>query len=812
MVQPDRSCLPGLRSVGLLNKGFRFALLGLGVVSACAVMVPAASAQNASLPKFERKANPDAQMLLEADELQYDDETQTVIAIGNVQIDYDGYKLAAQKVTYHRAGGRVLAKGGVQIVEPDGNVINAEEIDLTDTFRDGFVSSLKVETPDRTRFAADSAERIGEDVTVLRNGVYTACERCKKNLNKPPLWQIRAESVTIDKKSDKITYRNARFELFGKPIAWLPYFSHTDPSVKRRTGFLMPRVRYQGKLGYSVRNSFFINLAPNYDVTLHETYYSKQGFLNEAEWRHRLQNGAYSFAAAYIDQNGRQHFDNNTIDREEEHRFAIKTNGKFDINRNWKFGWEWLWQSDRNFSQTYGFANATNITNQIYLTGLRGKNFFDVRGQKFLIQNSSSTTNSQALQAGVQPVLDYNYIVKDPVAGGQFSYDVNVASIERHNLDVVNDNALTSQAQNERYYGLAGNHTRASMQAEWKSTLFSPNGVVLTPSLHGRVDGVWRNNDQLNSRYNPLLTNDSLYRSMPTAGLEIRYPLIASNGGVSHLFEPIAQVFASTDETQIGKFSNEDAHSLVFDTSNLFSRNKFSGYDRIEGGVRANIGFRYSASFGEANSLDIIAGQSLHLAGQNSFAQQDLVNAGIESGLETKRSDYVVSAQLNMNTRAYSPDDYSTIALRTAGRFDEKNLEMRRGEVGVSYSDKRISGSLNYAFIDAQPNYGFTTDRHQVVGSAKWRFHENWSVFGGTTFDIETSSVVSDSIGLAYDDSCFTFSLKYSESRAQFTGKQSNQMLTFNLGLRTIGDYSYQHQLDLDNSSDADDTISSFFN
>ena len=34
--------------------------------------------------------------------------------------------------------------------------------------------------------------------------------------------------------------QDAQFELFGVPIFYMPYFSHADPSVKRRSGFLMP--------------------------------------------------------------------------------------------------------------------------------------------------------------------------------------------------------------------------------------------------------------------------------------------------------------------------------------------------------------------------------------------------------------------------------------------------------------------------------------------------------------------------------------------------------------------------------------------
>ena len=282
------------------------------------------------------------------------------------------------------------------------------------------------------------------------------------------------------------------------------------------------------------------------------------------------------------------------------------------------------------------------------------------------------------------------------------------------------------------------------------------------------------------------MTNESLYRAMPTAGLEIRYPLIAQDGFASHIFEPIAQIFASSDETHIGQFPNEDAQSMVFDTTNLFSRNKFSGYDRVEGGVRANVGFRYSANFHTGGSIDVVAGQSFHLAGLNSFAQRDVVNAGIESGLETARSDYVASAQFNSG---------SGISLYTGARFDEKTFSVRRVGVGASYNSETFGVGVNYNFIDAQPNYAFKSDRQEISVKGSVKFMDYWRAFGARTIDLETDSVISDSIGIAYDDSCFSFSVAYKENKSRFTGDQVGQSISFKLGFRTIGNYGYQHSL-----------------
>ncbi|MCP4183375.1 MAG: LPS-assembly protein LptD [Hyphomicrobiales bacterium] len=748
-----------------------------------------AKAQSITGNLISKRTTPDAQMLLEADQLQYDDANNSVSAVGNVQIAYDGFTLVAKKITYYHASGRVIAQGNVVIVEPNGNRIYAEEIDITDNFSDGFVTAMQIETAENTRFAADSAERVDGNLTILNNGVYTACEVCKEDPTKPPLWQIRARKVMMDKNAKRISYEKASFELFGKPIAYLPYFSHADPSIKRKSGFMIPSTSISEHLGFGLSTGYFFNLAPNYDLTLSSTYYTRQGFLGMAEWRHRTQNGAYNLTAVGIEQEDNNAFDPGTYDRLASTRYALQSSGRFAINQRWTFGWQYLLQSDRNFSRTYVVTSQTGseVTNSLYLTGLSGKNFFDMRAQKILLQELDPTESLQGEQAGVLPLIDHNYVLKTPVANGQLSYNFNMIGIDRHNDDIENSNLLVSLADNERHRGIAGEHTRASANLEWKSKYITDTGLLITPSLHGQVDALWLNKENPNSASNPLLNNQSLFRAMPTAGLEIRYPLIAQDGFASHIFEPIAQIFAGTDETRIGQFPNEDAQSMVFDTTNLFTRNRFSGYDRIEGGIRANVGFRYSANFVAGGGLDVVAGQSFHLAGQNSFAQRDLVNAGVESGLDTDRSDYVVSAQVN---------SVSGISFRTGARFDENSFDIRRTDIGTTFASPNLTAGVNYSFIDAQPNYGFTNDRHEVTTTGSVKFADYWRAFGAVTHDMQTNTIVSDSIGIAYDDSCFSFSIAFKENRQEFTNEQVNQSISFRLGFRTIGNYDYKHNLE----------------
>ncbi len=716
------------------------------------------------------KIAPDARLLLVADELIYDNGAETVTASGNVQIDYGGNKLVAKEVVYDQKTGRLRANGNVEIIETDGNRIYAEQIDITDDFRDGFVNALRVETIDNTRFAAESAERTEGNVTTFNNGVYTACEPCRDNPEKAPIWQIKSRKIIWNTQKKTIRFEGGRFELFGMPIAGLPAFEIADPTVKRKTGFLTPGIRYKNELGYGVTVPFYVALAPSYDLLFNGTIYSRQGFLAEAEFRQRLDNGSYSLKIAGIHQREPDAFRFGYVDRNNVNRGMIGSEGEFKLNPRWTFGWDVMAQTDKNFSYTYSIDryNQYNRKNEIYLTGLSGRNYLDFHGYKFNVQQAVPSANGGDDRQPWVGSSDYSLTSADPVFGGELNVDFNARGVNRDERDLIANPKLNGFGN---LIGASGTSARLSFEAEWKRTVIVPGGLAVTPLLALRGDG-----DLVDSA--DLVRSEAL-RGMATAGLDVRWPILFSTTSATHILEPVAQIFIRNNERFAGLLPNEDAQSMVFDASNLFERDKFSGWDRMEGGVRANFGLRYSGTFSNGWTANAMFGQSYHLAGVNSFASPDLVAAGAFSGLETDTSDYVAAAGLS------SASGWSMAA---RGRFDEKTFEVRRSEAELSYAGTPLSGSLRYAFIQAQPQYGFNVDRHEVTGAGSVKFQQNWRAFGSTTYDIKNKYSSAVSLGFGYDDSCTSYSLTYSETRTLTTKEDPNRTIGFYLSFRTLGD------------------------
>lgn len=750
------------------------------------------------------QSDPNADMLLEADTLVYDNDRNRITAVGSVQIEYAGNRLVAQRVTYDRATSRLIASGGVEIIDPDGTRFQSDEIDVTDDFADAFVRTLRVETTERVYFGADSAERRGGAVTEFERGVYTACEPCEENPDKPPVWNIKAQKIIWNGETKTVRFERARFEFLGVPLAWVPAFEIADPTVERKSGFLSPTFGRSENLGSFLNIPYYFALSPTYDLTVTVGGYTQQGFLGQAEWRQRFDNGEYNLRIAGISQRDPDAFGAGTVDAQETGRGLIASRGNFSINPRWSFGWDVMAQTDKNFGYTYDIeqANAFDQVSQVYLTGLDGRNFFDMRAYHFSKQenvldfDANGNRNpgaSSPLQPFVLPSFDYSVTPDTPIAGGELTIDVNSQALWRDRFD---GRGFASQSASPTGRGLDGGSGRLTAEAEWKRSFITGGGLVITPSLHARQDaiGVHFGDGALDP--NPLRglsavasaqgvatdIRSAYYRSMATAGLEARWPILFSTSSSTHVFEPMAQVFARPDEPYGGRLGipNEDAQSLVFDATTLFERDKFSGYDRIEGGTRANVGIRYTGDFGGGWGGSAIFGQSYHLAGANSYASPDLVYAGAYSGLEDDVSDYVGMVGLSTPVG---------VSLAAGARLDKDDLEVRRTDVAASYATPAVSVSTQYSFIDAQPDYGFSEDRHEVRVGGSAQVHEYWRVFGNATFDLNTSNMVQRGIGFAYDDDCFGINFTASETRGNINNEVLSRDFGINISLRTLGDF-----------------------
>jgi len=754
---------------------------------------------------LEREKSGQKQMLVQANEVAYDYTNNRVAAVGNVQIYYGGSTLEANRVVYDQKTKRLHAEGNVRLTEEDGKVTYGEIMDLSDDYRDGFVDSLRLDAPDQTRMAASRAERSSGNFTVFHNGVYTACAPCKDDPKKPPLWQVKAARIIHDQTEKMIYFEDARIEFFGRPLAWLPYFSAPDPTVKRKTGLLTPSISSSSVYGGAIEVPYYWALAPDYDATFAPMITTKQGPLLQGEFRQRLINGAYSIRAAGIYQLDKDYFirsDGSTTPGYRDFRGSLESSGLFALNNKWVWGWDGVLLSDKTFFQDYNprlsryrttdpFQNPyTEAISQAFLTGKGNRSYFEARSIYYFGFSEADSQNQIPI---IHPVIDYNYTFDRPILGGELGYRLNFTSLTRQdaNFDAITQSALNNGSctqtadpaikttANCLLRGVPGTYTRFSAETHWRRRVTDQFGQVFTPFASVRVDA-----GSMQIKNQPGVANyietgdDNLVRAMPTVGLEYRYPFINIQSWGTQTIEPIAQVIIRPNEQQIGRWPTEDAQSLVFDDSNLFRVDKFSGWDRVEGGSRANYGMQYTAQVNQGGFVNVLFGQSYNLLGQNSFALGGTTNTGLDSGLDTTRSDYVARV-------SYQPN--STYMFTSRFRFNNDSFEVQRTELEGRVNFDRWSGALLYGNYAAQPELGFLDRRQGILGTGQVKLDANWVLLGSARYDINAGKFDQTRVGVGYVDDCLILGLNYITNYTYSGNVQANHTVMLQLSLRTLG-------------------------
>jgi LPS-assembly protein len=790
----------------------------LAVAFACLAAVRPAAAQ-ADFLTFKQQLRPttangpsllskgdkgDAPMLVKADEIDYDYANSRTAAVGNVQIYYNGATIEANRVVYDQKTKRLRAEGNARLTEADGKITYGEIIDLTDDYRDGFVDSLRLETADDTRMAAVRANRSSGNYTVFENGVYTACLPCKDDPKKPPLWQIKAARIIHNQAERMIYFEDARIEFFGVPLGYLPYLATPDPTVKRKTGVLMPILSSSTTYGFGVEIPYYFALAPNYDMTISPRFTTMQGVLLQGEFRHRLENGSYTIRAAGIDQLDKDYFGGAApTPGFRDFRGSIESSGKFNLSSSWTWGWDAVAVTDATFFQDYKIqslqarnpdpfgAALTEGTSQLWLTGRGESSYFEARTMYF---KGFSTSDVQAELPVILPVIDYTKTFDQKVWGGEVTFTSNFTSLTRESAsyDAISANAVnnglctTATADpavkiptNCLLRGIPGDYTRFTAMAEWKRQFTDPFGQQWTPFASLRVDAAQASIDNQVGVSNYIETGTTdLLRVMPTVGVEYRYPFIAVQSWGTQTIEPIAQVIIRPNEPDIGRLPNEDSQSLVYDDSNLFKVDKFSGYDRVEGGGRSNVGIQYTAQFNHGGSINALFGQSYQLFGTNSFATGDTANTGLDSGLDTTRSDYVARVTFQPN-RIYS--------FTSRFRFDANDFSLKRLEIEGSATFDRWRYTLMYGDYAAQPELGFLTRREGVLAITSYKINPNWAVSTALRYDIEAGKFDQTRIGIGYIDDCYALNLTYIGDFTASGNVTANNTVMLQMSLRTLG-------------------------
>ena len=678
---------------------------------------------------FSAPVDPSAPTTVEADNMQVDAPSSLITATGDVVLGYGGYTIRGQKLVFNRQTKDAHFVGAVTITDPSGNVLATEDFALKDGMMRALVSALTITTYDGARITADSADYDKALQTLLENATYSPCGDCIDERGRRIGWSVQAARITYNSEEGSLYMEQPNLAVLGLPVAWLPFLYLPDTSESALANVRTPTFDYSEQIGAKVEVPVTAYSSRYTDIILTPTLLTRQGGLLGAEWVQRFDMGSFRIKASGLYQLDRSAFAGKVGDR--DWRGAIQSSGDFTPIEDWNVGWSYTAFTDAAYFQDYRISTARSSVQEVYATHLTDDTYFDARVQKFNTLGEVPAS-AQDQQAQALPLVRFEHMLE--LAPGMGRIDVSARLLGVHR-----DFDSTTSANGVPYnFGYAGNKTHLALQAGWQNQYIGSGGFVATPYLGGRADVAYYDGT---SAVGPGQT--TLWSATPIAAMDVRFPMAGSDGSTVHLVEPIAQLVYRGAENSAPGITNDDSQSFVFDDTNLFSYNRFSGIDRQETGLRANVGGRYQANFANGSYVEVIAGQSFQIAGANAYAATDRTLVGLSSGLDVSPSYAVLGA-------------YGSFVegLKFGGKVQADTMAGRvaRAELGVGYSNSQFAATANYAYVAASPALGVLADQQQVSGSLSVPVADYWTISGNAAWDITSNSYLQVGAGLVYDD------------------------------------------------------------
>lgn len=228
---------------------------------------------------------------IEGDELQGQDERSTLVQ-GNVRLQRGDQFLGTDRLTFDSETGEYVAEGSVRYQDSGMRIVadRAEGNQESDTHR---ITDLRYQlTERRGSGGADRIELKGQHGALI-GATYSTCDPEQR------VWELEADRIDIDTAEGLGVARGAKLRIGNVPVLYVPWFMFPVDD-RRRTGLLYPSISMSGRNGLDWRQPVYLNLAPNYDATLHPRLMSERGALLGSEFRWLYPQGQGTVAATFM--------------------------------------------------------------------------------------------------------------------------------------------------------------------------------------------------------------------------------------------------------------------------------------------------------------------------------------------------------------------------------------------------------------------------------------------------------------------------------------------------------------------------------
>tara|TARA_B100001027_G_scaffold71359_1_gene48791 strand:- start:3443 stop:5530 length:2088 start_codon:yes stop_codon:yes gene_type:complete len=533
--------------------------------------------------------NAEEKIKIYADEVRVDEVNEKVTATGDaVAINEDNIKIKSNKLTYNKSKNFIEADGSVVINDQMDNTFFLDELNATDNFNIITGKAVKVRLNDDSRIVGSNFNKKGE-ISVIENAEYTPCTKKNYLIKNCPGWKLKSNKIYHDSKNNTIHYDHAQIQLFNIPVFYLPYFSHPDPSVKKRSGFLMPTIQTDNQLGETFSIPIFLNLSSNRDITFTPNIQTTGNNFYNLDYRH--------------------------------------LNDLFDLEMNSSI--------DDNNDDT-GTSNHLFIESKIFNSYGNLKTYLRTSNNDTYMRKNN-INNLTVLKSGIEfdrevndtffsmETIGYKHLTVDnqqwEYLYPKIAYDINNIDNNISGGNVSLNNKLSFKKNlNENYVSLA------SSQLNWTNKKINKNlGFIFDNEANLRVASISidekSRSDTSNIRFYPQLSS------------RVSYPLLKSSALFNQTLTPIVMPI-------IAPYNNYTEAQEVTN-SNLFSTNRATSISEWESGPRINYGIEWFINSEKGADIRTVIGQNYRFNKLRNDTAREISNYFVNSNININLENYL---------------------------------------------------------------------------------------------------------------------------------------------------------------------------
>ena len=566
--------------------------------------------------------------------------------------------------------------------------------------------------------------------TLIKKGIFTSC---KENNNCPP-WSITSKEIIHYKDKQEIHYKNAWLRLYNAPVLYFPKFFHPDPTVDRKSGFLMPTFGDSKNLGASVNIPYFQVVSDSEDFTFKPRFFSTAEYLLQSEYRKLTKNTSH-IADFSINKT-----DNDSKNGRKTHFFS---NSNFKINSNF-------------FDESDVYLKIEKVSNDNYT-------------KLYSLESTSPIIKDTGV---LESIVEFSGSNKDFNLDLSFeSYEsMNKLNNDRYEFVYPNYSLNKSFDLNNNYFESlnflsSGNQKTASTNVyeatQINDLMFSSKDFINRFGINNSFKTNFKNVNT-DGKNSSKLKDDPQSEILSIFSFDSNLALVKDDMLFKNFLTPKISLRYSPNDTK-----NIKDESRLINSDNIFSLNRIGFNDTIEGGSSITIGLDYEKKRKENNN-SIFSSKIATI-----FRDEINENLPTTSTLGKKQSDFV--GEINIRPNEIFKLDYDFLI---NDNLDEINFHKLENNLMINnfvnkfifYEENNLIGKKSY-----------------YENNFSYNFNQNNSLIFKTRENKTDNLTEYYNLIYQYKNDCLTASIRYNKEYYSSSSLKPNEELFFNITLIPLG-------------------------